>query len=104
MTCVGLLVAEGLAVAAPAWAAEVSGTKNCPSTQQPYLTTTRGTNIVGATTLHQWSKSGVATQSSTGTAVTFSSSYVGVSSGGYYASTAASSLTVDSITCGSKAV
>jgi hypothetical protein len=103
VACAGLLVVGGLAVAGPAWATERSGSKGCGSTQQPNLTTTRGTDVIGAVTLHQWTWPGVTPQYRTGTDVRFSSSFAGESSGNYYASTASSSLTVNSVGCGPKA-
>ncbi len=101
--CLGLLVVGGLAIAGPAWAAEQVGSKSCGSAYSPYLTTTRGTNISNAVTLHQWSKDGVAAQSRTGYTATFTSSFANQSSGDWYASTSANSLTVNSVTCGLKA-
>lgn len=99
IACAGVLAIGGIAYATPAMAASLNFSKTCGSTQQPTVTTQRGTNILGASTLHTWSQSGQPTRNYSGTAVNFASSYGGYSSGNLYASTAANSISVVSHGC-----
>lgn len=99
----GLLLLGGFAVSAPATAAVKNGSRSCSSSQMPSLKTTRAVTTSPLSTVHTWT-GGDQTRVKSSYSLTFESNYWPNSSGSYSASTAASTLTVDSITCTAKPV
>lgn len=109
-TLASTLVAAALAVgvfattAAPAAAAQVSGSRSCSSSQYARLTTTRTTHGIPINTSHQWDSNTGPVQTTNSTSVTMTSIYTGASGGWYSAVTGADGFTSYRSFCGPRPV